>query len=118
MSKLQVNKHQNGEILILALNGMLDVHTVPVFESALTEAIASQQFKIVVDLSQLAYISSAGLGVFMGYVEEIRSHNGDIKIAGANSKVYKIFDLLGFPNLFEFYDSVEKAIQQFQTDGS
>ncbi len=115
MSKLQVDKRQVDDVLVLSLKGMLDVHTVPAFEAALGEAIGAQQFKIVVDLSQLDYISSAGLGVFMGYVEEIRSHDGDIKIAGANPKVYKIFDLLGFPNLFQFFDTVEAAIHQFKT---
>jgi len=114
MSKLQVQKQQNGDVLVLALQGMLDVHTVPVFESALTEAISNEQFNIVVDLSKLEYISSAGLGVFMGYIEEIRSHGGDIKIAAASPKVFKIFDLLGFPNLFEFFDSATDAIHKFR----
>ncbi len=112
MSKLTVDKQLRGNILVLMLKGMLDVHTVPAFETALTEAIANEQYNIIVDLSKLEYISSAGLGVFMGYIEEIRSHGGDIKIAAASSKVYKIFDLLGFPNLFEFYDTVEAAAQK------
>ncbi len=113
MSKLSVTRQEKDVAVVLKLKGMLDVHTVPAFESALTEVISDKKYNIIIDLSNLDYISSAGLGVFMGYIEEIRDHGGDIKIAAAQPKVYKIFDLLGFPNLFEFYDSVEAAQQRF-----
>ena len=65
------------------------------------------------DFKDLAYISSAGLGVFMAFIEKIRDGKGDIKLAGMTDKVYNIFDLLGFPLLYEIFSSEEEAVNKF-----
>ncbi|HQF43830.1 MAG TPA: STAS domain-containing protein, partial [Ignavibacteriaceae bacterium] len=82
-------------------------------ENNFVNLISKNKFKIVVDFKELAYISSAGLGVFMAYVEEIRQNKGDIKLSGMSEKVYNIFDLLGFPLLYEIFNSEEEAIKKF-----
>ena len=66
------------------------------------------------NFEDLAYISSAGLGVFMAYVESIRENKGDIKLTNMSDKVYNIFDLLGFPLLYEIYKDEEEAINKFR----
>ena len=60
------------------------------------------------------YISSAGLGVFMAYIEEIRENGGDIKITNLQAKVFNVFDLLGFPLLFDILDTEEEAFTRFR----
>ncbi len=114
MEKFEVISKDEGDIRILQAKGFLDAHTAPNFENVLDKAIREGRNKIVVDLEGLQYISSAGLGVFMGFIEDVRSEGGDIKICNASPKVYKIFDLLGFPSLFEFANSLEEAIAQFK----
>ena len=47
------------------------------------------------------------------YIEEIRENGGDIKIAALQEKVYNVFDLLGFPMLFDITDSEDEAIGKF-----
>ena len=49
----------------------------------------------------------------MGFIEEIRENDGDIKLCCMSPKVFKVFDLLGFPALYEIYDKDEEAIQKF-----
>ena len=49
----------------------------------------------------------------MAYVETMREHNGDIKFSNLKEDVYNIFDLLGFPVLYEFFDKEEDAILKF-----
>ncbi|MGD8307246.1 MAG: STAS domain-containing protein, partial [Ignavibacteria bacterium] len=93
-----VNK---GDISVINLVGYLDAHTAPTLENNFTELIDESKFKIVVNFKDLAYISSAGLGVFMAYIEKIRNNGGDIKLTSMNDKVFNIFDLLGFPLLYE-----------------
>ena len=114
MEKFAVERHDEGEVSILALQGTLDAHTAGEFESALQTLVQEQRYRIVVDLQNLKYISSAGLGIFMGFIETIRNHHGDIKLCCASPRVYKIFDLLGFPRLFEFFEKREQAIHKFQ----
>lgn len=102
-----------GDVSIIKLQGYLDAHTAPALENNFTELINDNKFKIVVDFEELAYISSAGLGVFMAYIEKIRNNNGDIKLAAMNEKVFNIFDLLGFPLLYEIFDTQDEALQKY-----
>ena len=57
---------------IIYLKGYLDAHTAPALEDNFTELIDNNKFRIVVNFSQLEYISSAGLGVFMAYITRQR----------------------------------------------
>lgn len=49
----------------------------------------------------------------MAYIEKIRENNGDIKLTEMNQKVYNIFDLLGFPLLYEIFEKDDQAINKF-----
>lgn len=114
MANFEIERKDNGDVTILHANGYLDAHTAPEFEKALSTLIQEKRFKIVVSLEGLQYISSAGLGVFMGFIEEVRQNDGDIKISEVSPRVFKVFDLLGFPSLYEFYDSKQAAIEKFK----
>ena len=113
MANFEVARQDNAEVSVLQLTGYLDAHTAPEFEGALKKLMQESRFKIVVNLDRLQYISSAGLGVFMGFIAEIRQNSGDIKISQVSQRVYKVFDLLGFPSLYEFYESADEAIGKF-----
>ena len=114
MSNFSVTFSTSGSNQILALNGELDAHTAPEFEAAIQQCIDNKNHALVVDGANLEYISSAGLGVFMAYIEEIREHEGDIKIAALRDRVYNVFDLLGFPVLFEIFGTVDEAVVAFK----
>jgi len=107
-----------GNVSVINLSGYLDAHTTPTLENNFTELIDQNKFKIVVNFKDLAYISSAGLGVFMAYIEKIRDNNGDIKLANMTDKVYNIFDLLGFPLLYEIFSLYHCAFGWRRYSGS
>lgn len=113
MADFKVSSREQGQVSIIDVKGYLDAHTAPELESEFNKLIDNEQFKVVVNFNDLNYISSAGLGVFMAYVETMREHNGDIKFSNLKDDVYNIFDLLGFPVLYEFYDKEEDAIVKF-----
>jgi len=113
MAEFNTTVFDRGDISVINLKGYLDAHTAPSLENNFSQLIDSNRFKIVVNFKDLAYISSAGLGVFMAYIEKIRENNGDIKLAGMSDKVYNIFDLLGFPLLYEIFKTEEEAIEKF-----
>ncbi len=117
MSSFSVGFRLNGPIQILELNGELDAHTASELEAAIQKCRDSQHHRIVVNGKNLQYISSAGLGVFMAHIEETREQGGDIKIAELQPRVYNVFDLLGFPMLFEFFESEQDAVVKFQSNG-
>jgi len=110
-----VSFRSNGDVRILDLNGELDAHTASELESAIEKCREEGSVQIIVNGKQLVYISSAGLGVFMAFIEELRERGGDIKIASLRPKVYNVFDLLGFPMLFDITDTEEEAVSRFST---
>lgn len=113
MAEFDVGKHGVGSVSILNVKGFLDAHTAPDLENAFNELIDDKKYKVVVNFSDLKYISSAGLGVFMAYVETMRENGGDIKFCALKEDVYNIFDLLGFPLLYEFYKEEKSAIDKY-----
>jgi len=115
MSGFEISRNDKNDISVLHLSGFLDAHTVNKFENALQDLIKENRYKITVNLKDLDYISSAGLGVFMGFIEEIRENGGDIKLSNLSPKVYKVFDLLGFPALFDICQEEDEALAKFNS---
>lgn len=108
-----VHRAEEGDIVVLSPEGYLDAHTAPDFERAIQAEIDAAHVRILVDGSQLRYISSAGLGVFMSFIEELREKHGDIKICGLIPKVQQIFDILGFQAIYDMLDTRAAALQRF-----
>lgn len=115
MNDFTVSRKDVDEVSVVYLKGYLDAHTAHDFENALQELVDEDRVRIVVNLSELTYISSAGLGVFMGFIEDIRKKEGDIKLAEPSEKVFRVFDLLGFPVLYEIFQQEVEAIEKYRT---
>ena len=99
---------------VIGMEGAVDAHTAPQFETAVQTVIDEGCSKIIIDCQKLTYISSAGLGVFMGFVEEVReTDGGDIKICGLSETVKQPFEILGFDALFDFCTDAGSAKKQF-----
>jgi anti-sigma B factor antagonist len=109
----RIHQSSQGDISIFKVEGYLDAHTAPEFERAIQAEIDAGRHRLIVDCEGLTYISSAGLGVFMGFIEEIREREGDIKICSLVPKVRQTFELLGFQQLYHILDSLPEAIQKF-----
>lgn len=112
-NKFSTLKKSIGDIEIIYLNGFLDAHTAGELEKAIEQSINEQKYKLLINFENLEYISSAGLGVFMSFIEEIRDKGGDIKMTRMNDKVFSIFDLLGFPMLFDIHKDEDFIISKF-----
>jgi anti-sigma B factor antagonist len=118
MSNFSVGFRSSGNVQILDLKGELDAHTASDLEAAIQKCQSSNNVHILINGSNLLYISSAGLGVFMAYIEEVRDQGGDIKIAALQPKVFNVFDLLGFPMLFDILDTEDLAIGKFEASNA
>lgn len=112
-SKFEVSYRSIRDITLIDIKGFLDAHTAPLFEDSIKNIISDGNFKIIVNFKNLDYISSAGLGVLMAFIEDLRSKKGDIKLAEMNDKVFSVFDLLGFPMLFDIDNNESNLINKF-----
>jgi len=115
MENFNVNRIDKEDISVLYISGFLDAHTAPELEEAIQKLIDGQRYKLVINFKELSYISSAGLGVFMGFIEQIRDHSGDIKMSNMTPKIFRVFDLLGFPTLYDIVEDETLAIIKFRS---
>jgi len=113
VSNFSVTFSTAGPARVLALTGDLDAHTAPEFDAALQSCLDAGDARLITDGSGLTYVSSAGLGVFMAYLEPARAAGGDLLIAALPERVFETFDLLGFPEVFRFAPTVEAAAELF-----
>lgn len=113
MSDFKIAQRERDSVNVLELKGYLDAHTAPKLEEAFQGLLKSQRFNIVVNCRELSYISSAGLGVFMAFIEDVRKNRGDIKLSNMTPKVFNVFDLLGFPLLYEIVKDEQEAVKKF-----
>lgn len=110
-----------ASVTIIELAGQLDAHTAPEFERFLENVVRDDgKRRLVLDFHGLEYISSAGLGVLMGLIEEVRaaddrsSAGGDMKLAALPEKIFHVLDLLGFPMVFQIFPTVAEAEAAFK----
>jgi anti-sigma B factor antagonist len=114
-NKFSIQHQSMGNIECLFLEGYLDAHTAPELENRLSGLIDTGKNNILVSFKDLDYISSAGLGVFMAFIEDVRQSGGDIKMSDMKPKVFSVFDLLGFPLLFDIVKDTGSALTKFES---
>src|SRR5258708_31569060 len=68
-------------ITVVTLEGVLDINNVDSLENVLRDLLTKRQYRIVLNLEKLTYLSSAGIGVLLSSIKEVRKNGGDIKIS-------------------------------------
>jgi anti-sigma B factor antagonist len=106
------------EVSVIKVSGYLDTTTARDLETALNGLLDRGNYKIVLDLSGVTYISSAGWGIFIGEIKEIRNHGGDLKLAEMVGDVFEVFQLLEFQSILEAYPTILEAKEAFAKKAS
>src|SRR5579859_1808462 len=103
---------QNKDITLLAARGFIDTTTAPEFEKQFLSVLGDKKYKLVVDLKDVNYISSAGWGIFISEIKRIRTQKGDLILVGMNPEVSEVFELLEFNTILKSFPNVETAIKK------
>lgn len=107
---VEIKEIEQETLYELEVIGEVDASSSINLDNALVTAIASRK-SILINLEQLEYISSAGLGVFISYLEELKTNQTQLAFYGLTEKVYQVFEILGLHDLFVICDSKESAIK-------
>src|ERR1039458_6533417 len=103
---------QNKEITLFTVKGSMDTNTISEFEKNFQTAMRDNKFKMVIDLKDVHYISSAGWGLFVSEIKRIRSENGDLVLAGMSPEVMEVFNLLEFDTILKFFPEVDSGVKK------
>ena len=105
-----IKTNSDAEIFVIHIDGEIDASSSIQLDEVMESSITGEHGKILVNGEKLAYISSAGLGVFMSYLEDIKTHNIKMVVYGLNEKVKNVFEILGLDQLLNIVDKKEEAI--------
>ena len=97
---MTIEKTLTGETLILKVIGRLDTSTAPQLEAEMDDSLDSAK-DLILDFSELEYISSAGLRVILK-AQKIMNKQGTMKLTGVNDTVMEVFDITGFSDILTF----------------
>ncbi|REH82465.1 anti-sigma factor antagonist [Staphylococcus felis] len=89
------------------VEGELDVATVPELESVLVPMRQDGQRDIYVDLKNLKYMDSTGLGLFVGTLKALNQHQKELYILGANNRIKRLFEITGLSDLMHVNEGTE-----------
>ena len=95
---------------VLSVRGEVDVYTAPKFRERLIELVSDGKYEIIVDLEGVDFLDSTGLGVLVGGLKRLRSHEGDLLLVCTQSRILKVFEITGLTKVFSIYESVDAAV--------
>ena len=107
----------NRSVSEIRVDGVIDTLTAGELEEVIDSLLKRGRFRILIDLAGVDYISSAGWGIFISHIKEVRSNGGDIKLAGMIPNVSEIYQLLEFDNVLQSCTSVDEARALFDHQG-
>ena len=108
---LSVSSSEQGGVTVVHVGGEIDVYTAPLLREALDKQVAAGRTELVVDLENVTFMDSTGLGVLVGRLKLVRGQNGSLRIVSAQDRILKVFKITGLDKVFHIYDSVEAATQ-------
>jgi anti-anti-sigma factor len=106
---MQISTRTSNDIHIVAIAGSLDSTTSPEAQKSLDAVVAGAK-KVVLDFSQLDYISSAGLRVLLGAAKHLRASGGKLGMFGLNQSVKEVFEISGFATILSVYQTETEAL--------
>lgn len=107
---IHVTATDDGQAMLFALEGNLDIATSPSLRAALLESAEHDRHEIIVDLSRLEFLDSTGLGALIGARKRAAEHGGSLRLVAHEGQILRLLRITGLLDVFAVYPSVEAAL--------
>jgi anti-sigma B factor antagonist len=112
--RMQINTKEFKHCRLVTVTGRVDSSTAPQFGQALEELIQQGVFKIVIEMTGLEYMSSAGFRALLGAQRECKKYNrGEVLLAAVPERIREALELAGFTELFKSFPDSLEAVGSF-----
>ena len=108
---MEITLSQKNQFNVLAVSGRLDALTAPAFELEVRKLLDAGACSVIVDLTDLVFVSSAGLRGILTLAKSLRAVSGEVRFAGLQPAVQEVFAISGFTSLFTLYPTVAEAAE-------
>jgi anti-sigma B factor antagonist len=108
---ISIDVKEKESVLAVKVNGEIDAYTAPQLREKLFPLSEKEGVKMVVDLSEVNYMDSTGLGVFVGVFKNVRAHNGEFKIVGLSDRLQRLFEITGLADIIDINSQIEGEVK-------
>jgi anti-sigma B factor antagonist len=109
---LDIQISRFGSTPIVVLSGDIDAYTCLTLRQAVADLIDEGYFRIVINLSDVKYVDSSGLGTLVGALRRTTERNGDLVLSGASSHLRKVLNITGLDKILATFPSDRDAIKE------
>ncbi|MGE4504695.1 MAG: STAS domain-containing protein [Desulfovibrionaceae bacterium] len=107
---MEFSSETKGGYLVVSASGHMDTTTAQEFEAQCEEWIAQGTYKVVVNMSGVEYISSAGLRSVLVAGKKLKAGSGELRFCGLTDMVREVFTLSGFGAMFKIFETPDQAV--------
>ncbi len=107
---LTLETREADGVTIVAVGGEIYVYTAPKLRYRITELVADGVYHLVIDMEQVEFLDSTGLGVLVGGLKKVRAHDGSLQLVCNQERLLKIFRITGLAKVFVIHDSADGAL--------
>jgi anti-sigma B factor antagonist len=112
---LAISSRSVGNYSVVAVEGEVDVYSAPALDEVLSGLIAEGNTRLIIDLTEVGFLDSTGLGVLVKALKRVREADGSLAVVTASERVLKVFRITGLDVVMSLVPSVDQALA---TDGS
>jgi anti-sigma B factor antagonist len=107
---MRTTEHAGVPVVVLA--GDLDIATAPKVRDTIVKLATSGHLLAVVDLREVEFLDSTGLGVLVGCLKRFRTLGGDLRLVVTTERVRKVFEITGLDHAFALHDDLDLAVDR------
>ncbi len=100
-----------NEVVLIEIQGEIDAHTAGKLDKTLNDVLAQGHSRLVLDASQMGFISSAGLRAIMFAQREVSQRGGEVRVCGLNAQARRIFEMAGLDEVLQLSDTRQEAME-------
>ncbi|PLR77289.1 anti-anti sigma factor [Bacillus sp. V3-13] len=108
---LTIDVNEKETVVEVKVSGEIDAYTAPKLREALFPMSEKKGIEMLVDLSEVSYMDSTGLGVFVGAFKNVRSHGGKFQLVGLSERLKRLFEITGLADIIDINSEIEGGVQ-------
>ena len=107
---LKLGHYNKDGIEVIDVAGTIDIYTAPRLRELLIDLVSTNNWQLIVNMDQVEFLDSTGLGVLVGGLKRVRAHDGSLDLACTRERILKIFRITGLAKVFGIHETVDQAI--------
>ncbi|KIL52211.1 anti-sigma factor antagonist [Jeotgalibacillus soli] len=109
---LSINvENESEQKIIVAIAGEIDAFTAPKLRETLDPLSIKEDLLLIIDLSDVSYMDSTGIGVFVGLFKGIKAKGGHLKLVGLSDRLTRLFDITGLADIMDINSEAESGVE-------